>query len=93
MMAFVEDICLDPNTAKCRILLAVLERLYTRVKRWEEGIHDNYFFFVRKGYYMVKVSVPPLPLAFFPFAPHPVPCFPLLPLVCQAIASPFMLLA
>lgn len=58
-MALVENICLDPNTAKCRTLLAVLEQLYTRVKRWGEGVDDNYYFFVRKGYHIVKVQVHP----------------------------------
>ena len=83
MMAFLEDICLDLNTAKCRILLAVFERLYIRVKRWEEGIDDDYYLFVRKGYYTVKVSVQHPPSSCFPT----IPFFPLLPPICQAIGG------
>lgn len=56
MVAILEDICLDPNTAKCRLLLAVLEQQYNRLKRWEEGISDSYYAIVRKGYYCLKVS-------------------------------------
>ena len=56
MVAFLEDICLDPNTAKCRLLLRVLEQMYNRIKGWEEGINDSYYALVRKGYYHVKVA-------------------------------------
>ena len=55
MVAFLEGICLDPSTAKCRRLLAVLKQLFTRLERWE-GIVGSYHSLVRKGYCCIKVA-------------------------------------
>lgn len=55
MMALVENLCLDPDTAKCRRLLSRLDLLYQRLKVWE-GIDDNYFLCIRKGWYQIRVS-------------------------------------
>ena len=55
MVALLEEVCLDSNTAKCKLLLAVLEQLYDRLKRWE-GIDDNCYSLVGEGYNFVKVA-------------------------------------